>query len=100
MKNNALENRIKNIAAKMDGVFLELDGYEVPHTKFVEWDHTWDLFEGEDDRWIYDCCMDEEYSVTSNSTDEEIEQAILSWEHSHEDYYDDEVKEYVASLRD
>lgn len=98
--NNNLETRIKNIAANMEGNFTEVDGYEVPHSKFVEWDQTWDLFEGEDERWVYDYCMDEEYSVTPDSTDEEIEEAIRSKEFTYNDYYDDEVKEYVKGLRD
>lgn len=93
--NNNLETRIKNIAAEMEGNFKEVDGYEVPHSKFVEWDQTWDLFEGEDERWVYDSCMGEDYSVTPDSTDKEIEEAILSWENSHYDYYDDEVQAYI-----
>ncbi len=81
-----LENRIKNIASNMEGNFKEIDGHVVSHSKFVEWDQTWTLFEGEDD---------EEYSVTPDSTDKEIEEAILAWERSHDDYYDDEVQAYI-----
>lgn len=95
-----LEERIKEIAANMEGHFTEIDGYVIPHAKFVEWDQTWNLFEGEDERWVYDSCMDEEYSVTPDSSDKEIEEAILAWESSHDDYYNDEVKEYVKELRD
>ena len=93
MKN--LETRIKNIASNMEGNFKEIDGHVVSHSKFVEWDQTWTLFEGEDGRWVYDSCMDEEYSVTPDSTDKEIEEAILAWESSHDDYYDDEVQAYT-----
>ena len=69
---NSLKARIKQIAENMDGFFYEREGVQVPHSVFVEWDQTWDLFEGEDERWVYDYFMDEEYSVTPNSTDEEI----------------------------
>lgn len=93
MKN--LENRIKNIAANMEGNFEEIDGHVVPHSKFVEWDQTWTLFEGEDERWVYSCFMDEEYSVTPDSTDEEIEEAIRCWESTHDDYYQEQVQAYI-----
>lgn len=84
MKN--LKTRIKNIAANMDGNFVEIDGYEVPHSKFVEWDRMWDIAD--------------DLELTDESTDEEIEQAILNQEDSHDDYYADEVESYIESLRD
>lgn len=83
---NTLESRINNIATNMEGSFKEVDGYEVSHSKFVEWDQTWDIAD--------------DLGITEDSTDEEIEQAILSQEFSHDDYYNDEVKEYVKELRD
>lgn len=84
MKN--LETRIKNIAANMEGNFKEIDGYEVSHSKFVEWDQTWDIAD--------------DLELTDDSTDQEIEQAILTQEDTHYDYYDDQVEEYVEELRD
>ena len=84
MKN--LETRIKNIAANMEGNFKEIDGYEVSHSKFVEWDQTWDIAD--------------DLELTDDSTDQEIEQAILTQECSHYDYYDDQLEEYVEELRD
>jgi DNA-binding ferritin-like protein (Dps family) len=84
MKN--LETRIKNIAANMEGNFKEIDGYVVPHAKFVEWDQTWDIAD--------------DLELSDDSTEEEIEQAILSQEDSHYDYYDEQVEEYVEELRD
>ena len=95
----SLKDRIKRIAENMDGCFYEREGVKVPHSVFVEWDQTWDLFEGEDERWVYDFCMDEEYSVTPNSTDEEIEEALRSQESSHLDYYNDEIDDYVERMK-
>ena len=95
----SLKDRIKRIAENMDGCFYEREGVQVPHSVFVEWDQTWDLFEGEDERWVYDFCMDEEYSVTPNSTDEEIEKALRSQESSHMDYYNDEINDYVERMK-
>lgn len=97
---NNLETRIKTIAANMDGNFWEIDGYEVPHSKFVEWDQTWTLFEGEDDSWHYYSSMGEDLFVTPDSTDEEIEEAILTWEDSHDEYYAEQVETYIESLRE
>ena len=84
--NNNLETRVRNIAANMEGNFVEIDGYEVPHSKFVEWDQTWDVAD--------------DLEISEDSTDEEIEKAILSQEFTHDDYYSDEVNEYVKELRD
>jgi len=95
----SLKTRIKRIAKNMDGCAYEQEGVKVPHSVFVKWDQTWDLFEGEDERWVYDAFMDEEYSVTPNSTDEEIEEAIRSWESSHDDYYNDEINAYVKRMK-
>ena len=75
MKN--LETRIKSIAANMEGKFLG----EVPHTIFVEWDSTWDI--------------SGELDIDENSTDKEIEQAILTSEDWHGETYQEEVQAYI-----
>lgn len=83
MKNNeTLETRIRRIAASMDerGVRKFFDS--VPHSVFVDWDRTWD--EGARD------------DISDDSTDEELEEAILCQEDSHYDYYHDEAVIYKA----
>lgn len=72
-----LETRIKNIAANMEGNFLG----EVPHSLFVEWDATWDIAS--------------ELGIDENSTDKEIEQAILTSEDWHGETYQEEVQAYI-----
>ena len=75
MKN--LETRIKSIAANMEGAFHG----KVPHSIFVEWDATWEIASGLD--------------IDENSTDSEIEQAILTSEDWHWEYYQEEVNAYI-----
>ena len=75
MKN--LEKRIREVAANMEGKFLG----EVPHTIFVEWDATWDIAS--------------ELDIDENSTDREIEQAILASEDWHGETYQEEVQAYI-----
>ena len=75
--NNNLETRIRNIAAEMEGKFLG----EVPHSLFVEWDATWDIAS--------------ELEISEDSTDEEIEQAILTSEDWHGETYQEEVQAYI-----
>ena len=54
---------------------------EVPHTIFVEWDATWDIAG--------------ELGIDENSTDKEIEQAILTSEDWHGETYQEEVQAYI-----
>lgn len=88
-----LEKRIREVASKMEGKFMGT----VPHSVFVEWDQTWTLFEGEDNAWHYSW-SDDSLFVTPDSSDEEIEEAIRTWEDSHIDYYDEKIKEYEDTL--
>lgn len=74
---NNLEKRIREVASKMEGKFLG----EVPHSLFVEWDATWDIAS--------------ELGIDENSTDHEIEQAILTSEEWHGETYQDEVQAYI-----
>lgn len=74
---NKLEQRIREVAAKMEGKFLS----EVPHSVFVEWDATWDIAE--------------ELEISEDSTDKEIEHAILTSENWHGETYQEEVQDYI-----
>lgn len=81
MKNNeTLEQRIRRIAASMDERGIKKFADIVPHSVFVDWDRTWD--EGARD------------DISDASTDEELEEAILSQEDSHWEYYHDEMVDY------
>ena len=85
MKNNeTLEQRIRRIAASMDERGVKKFADAVPHSVFVEWDRTWD--EGARD------------DISDDSTDKEIEKAILSQEGSHVEYYQDEIAKYLEQL--
>lgn len=57
-----LEERIREIAANMEGHCYEVDGYKIPHSVFVEWDQTWDVAD--------------EYNAGEWSTDEELKEMI------------------------
>lgn len=76
-----LRHRIRSIAKRMDGHFYELEGVKIPHSVFVEWDQTWTVAE--------------DLHITAMSSDAEIEAAILDWEESHDDYYSEEINEFV-----
>lgn len=77
---NNLEQRIRRIAASMDDRGVRKFFDIVPHSVFVDWDATWD--EGARD------------DINDDSTDEELEDAILSQEDSHDEYYHDEMVDY------
>jgi hypothetical protein len=83
MKNNeTLEQRIRRVAASMDDRGVRKFFDIVPHSVFVDWDATWD--EGARD------------DINDDSTDEELENAILSQEDSHDEYYHDKMVDYKA----
>lgn len=75
---NKLEQRIREVASKMEGKFFET----VPHSVFVEWDQTWDVAG--------------DLGITGESTDEEIEKAIRNQEATHDEYYQDKVFDYKS----
>lgn len=74
-----LRSRFRIIARKMDGFAYE---QKIPHSVFIEWDQTW--------------LVAEELHITTVSSDKAIEKAIRKQEASHEDYYAEEINNYVA----
>lgn len=74
-----LRFRFRTIAKNMDG--FAYDG-KVPHSVFVEWDQTW--------------VVAEELGITTMSSDKEIESAIRKQESTHDEYYAEEINNYVA----
>lgn len=81
-----LEERIREIAAKMEGHCYEVDGYRIPHSVFVEWDRTWDVAD--------------DYSVGDWSSDEDLKRMVEDQEASHYEYYSEEIEEYVEEQRE
>lgn len=83
MKNSkTLEQRIREVADKMEGKYFET----VPHSVFVEWDATWDIAEEIDPEWGCPCNAD--------SSDEEIEACILHRECVCDEVYQENIKQY------
>ncbi len=82
MKENTLETRIRNVAAKMDGFYCEQDGVQVPHSEFAEWDRMWDITD--------------EIDISNSSTDEEIEAVIREREGIMDEYYTDNLENYLC----
>lgn len=74
-----LRSRFRIIARKMDGFAYK---QKIPHSVFIEWDQTW--------------VVAEELHITALSSDKAIEKAIRKQEASHEDYYAEEINNYVA----
>lgn len=75
-----LRHRIRSIAKRMDGFAYEVEGVQIPHSVFVEWDQTWTVAE--------------DLNINAISTNDEIEAAIREQEETHGDYYAEEINEF------
>lgn len=88
-----LAERINEVAARMDGCFMEIEGVKIPHLQFVKWDDIQGIIE---DRCYYD---EDEEPCTEDATDEQIEAFIRRREDTYdiEEYYSDQITKYVEN---